>query len=338
MLRDAEGCEPGLFLNGVQDMSATRRLCRVLSSTAMMPGCYKVLPVAFIVVLASLSSAVAMAQTFSLSVDSRSNLYSAGHATVPTTPNGGGILPPYVVLTPGNGRTLTLTSVSGLVSYNDVDAPPLYIGQYNGPDGGAVTFQDTFFPNNYLTNSPPPPGLLPPSDADSPTTFYMDMDSVGGISGMKLYESDPLARRVMFLSGVFTTNACSPASGPSILDFSSDALTTSFTKLSPLMYQTFFIGDGLTGTQSGVTQEFIVPDGATHLYLGFLDGAYFVGGPDYYDNNRGSFSVQGMVAVPEPSSLMLTGIGAAVLMLAYRRRVPGSNDSQEPRGLLRPTD
>jgi hypothetical protein len=28
--------------------------------------------------------------------------------------------------------------VTGSVSYNDVDAPLAYIGQYNGPDGGAV--------------------------------------------------------------------------------------------------------------------------------------------------------------------------------------------------------
>lgn len=29
----------------------------------------------------------------------------------------------------------------------------------------------------------------------------------------------------------------------------------------------------------------------TRLYLGIIDGSYFVGPPDYYGNNRGSFGV-----------------------------------------------
>ena len=44
-----------------------------------------------------------------------------------------------------------------------------------------------------------------------------------------------------------------------------------FAILSPLMQQTFFIGDGLTGTGSGAVQQFVVPAGATQLFLGSSD-------------------------------------------------------------------
>lgn len=58
-----------------------------------------------------------------------------------------------------------------------------------------------------------------------------------------------------------------------------------FATLSPLLQQTFFIGDGLTGTGSGAVQQFVVPAGATRLFLGSSDaeGANF--------NNYGRFMV-----------------------------------------------
>jgi hypothetical protein len=45
-----------------------------------------------------------------------------------------------------------------------------------------VNFEDANWPNNYLTTSGTP-GLLPPSAANAPTTFYMDMASAGGCPG-----------------------------------------------------------------------------------------------------------------------------------------------------------
>lgn len=270
--------------------------------------------------LVTVWSTAASAQSFSLSVDSKANLYAAGQTTLPLL--GGGTLPPAIALTPGTGRVLTFASVSGSVSYNDVDAPPIYLGQYNGPDGGAVNFQDANWPNNYLTTSGTP-GLLPPSAANAPTTFYMDMASAGGVSGLLLYESDPSARRVMFLSGLFTSGGVPQTPAPASLNFSSsygsNALTTSFAQLSPLLNQSFYIGDGLTGTGSGATQSFLVPDGATHVYLGIVDGGYFVGAPDYYDNNSGSFAVQGTVAVPEPATSAAL-VAAAVAIGCLRRQ------------------
>jgi hypothetical protein len=82
-----------------------------------------------------------------------------------------------------------------------------------------------------------------------------------------------------------------------------------------VLQQLFFIGDGLTGTGSGSVQTFIVPSGATQLYLGTGDGY------GWY-NNSGSFSVTvntpGTVATPEPASSLLLLIGIAGLALFAR--------------------
>jgi hypothetical protein len=195
----------------------------------------------------------------------------------------------------------TFSSVTGSVSYNDVDAPPAYLGQYNGPDGGAVLFADANFPGDFLTTSSPA-GLISPSEG-SPTTFYLDMDPYGGISGMKLFETVPADRRVMFLAGVFLTDAAPSGTAPASLDFSSTALGRSFSVLAPELQKTFYIGDGLTGTGSGSVQSFLVPDNATRLFLGFVDGSYFVGGRDIRSDslsNLPAYGATGTISVDVP--------------------------------------
>lgn len=83
------------------------------------------------------------------------------------------------------------------------------------------------------------------------------------------------------LVGVFL-DASQPSlsAAPASLDFS----TTNFTTLSPLLKQAFFIGDGRTGTGSGTVQTFVVPAGATRLFLGTSDGFGWF-------NNSGQFNV-----------------------------------------------
>lgn len=71
----------------------------------------------------------------------------------------------------------------------------------------------------------------------------------------------------------------SPA--PPALDFSTPA-SRDYITLSPLLQQTFFIGDGFTS--GAVAQGIVVPSGATRLYLGTLDGCC-------WGNNVGSFDV-----------------------------------------------
>ena len=97
---------------------------------------------------------------------------------------------------------------------------------------------------------------------------------------------------------------------PSSLDFGSIGL--GFPSLSPGLKQVFFIGDGLTGTGSGATQEFFIPAGATRLFLGTMDGFE-------WSNNLGSFDV----TVPEPSALLLFPFGLTVMGLIRRRLIQG---------------
>jgi len=127
-------------------------------------------------------------------------------------------------------------------------------------------------------NSPPDGG----SDL-SPT----DINSYGGISGIK-------APNTMMLVGVFLGSGSPSSTSPSILDF--NTIGMDFTTLCPELQQTFFIGDGLTS--GGESQAFIVPTGATRLFLGIADAGGFKGDPSWYDDNTGSFEV----AVTQPTT------------------------------------
>ena len=61
-------------------------------------------------------------------------------------------------------------------------------------------------------------------------------------------------------------------------------------EFSPELRQVFYIGDGLTGTGSGVAQVFHLPSSATRLYLGFADGYFQLGLPGFYGDNTGSLT------------------------------------------------
>jgi hypothetical protein len=111
-----------------------------------------------------------------------------------------------------------------------------------------------------------------------------NINSFGGISGLRD------AHAALFLAGVFLRGGDQPSTPPPRLDFSAGgSLGHNFRSLSPRLGQTFFIGDGFTA--DGRAQQFVVPDGATHLYLGFLDALSFTGDPGYYEDNRGSLTI-----------------------------------------------
>lgn len=99
---------------------------------------------------------------------------------------------------------------------------------------------------------------------------------------------------------------------PDVLDFSRIGLD--FASLSPQLQQTFYIGDGLRGEGVGPQQIFNVPEGATRLFLGTMDGGE-------WNNNAGAFEVR-IQPVPEPSSLVLMAMGVLGLG-AWRRRGHG---------------
>jgi hypothetical protein len=111
------------------------------------------------------------------------------------------------------------------------------------------------------------------------------------------------------LVGVFLDSARPDLSPPpQALDFSSNP---DFSTLSPRLKQVFFIGDGRTSAST--LQQFVVPSGATRLFLGTMDGwGWF--------NNQGSFTVEVHV-VAEPSALCLLSVGAIGFVVgAWRRR------------------
>jgi hypothetical protein len=91
------------------------------------------------------------------------------------------------------------------------------------------------------------------------------------------------------LTGVFT-NGHPSGSPPASYNYSGGLGATTF---SPQLNQVFFIGDGLTGSNSGSPQRFVVPPNATELWLGFADAVNFTGPPGAYGDNAGSLNVSG---------------------------------------------
>ncbi len=138
-----------------------------------------------------------------------------------------------------------------------------------------------------------------------------NINSAAGISGLTH------ANVNMFLAGVFLDNA-TPVTAPARLSFSQPE---NFTSISPLLGQTFFIGDGFTDTGS-VQQQFNVPDGANRLFLGFVDAADpipFQGNPGFYFDNIGTLTANlSVTAIPEPSSIALVLVASFVLLKRCR--------------------
>jgi hypothetical protein len=133
--------------------------------------------------------------------------------------------------------------------------------------GATITFNVT----GGVDNTGAPPSLSP----DGGGVFTTSPNN--GIAGATW----PINALVgVFLDDSLPTSTPAPAD----LDFSGSGVGTSFTTLSPGLKQPFFIGDGLTGTGTGSVQTFVVPAGATRLFLGTSDGFGWF-------NNSGSFTV-----------------------------------------------
>jgi len=203
----------------------------------------------------------ASARPTAVVVSAMANIYGAGRADPP----GGGILPPSVTLK-HHDQCVTFTKVRGSLRHAKRAAPCPTVDR-------CITIDDNEAEHTHL-NDPDGVGAYPPTSSN---TGYKS------ISGIKA----PFAG---YLVGVFVDKHGPKGEAPPALDFTTGA-GTAFTTLAPLLNQTFFIGDGLTGDDTGTLQTFTVPDKAATLYLGISDADGFNGSPGAYFDNVGEFKV-----------------------------------------------
>ncbi|MBE9088610.1 DUF4114 domain-containing protein [Microcystis aeruginosa LEGE 11464] len=154
---------------------------------------------------------------------------------------------------------------------------PILVSQLPIVAASTLTFDVT----GSVNNDPFPSGLTPDGGI---FLSHRQLDE-NGISN--------LTAPINSLVGVFLTDEQpNLTSAPDELNFEETGNITNginYTKLSPKVKQVFFIGDGKNN--DGVTQEIIVPEGATRLFLGTMDGY------DWY-NNYGSFDVNITAEIP----------------------------------------
>jgi YVTN family beta-propeller protein len=185
---------------------------------------------------------------------------------------------------PPGSQTLTLSGLADiynagrLSSNSDGTLPPVYVF----PAGANQSLVFSNVTGSGYASGP----TTTQTSADGANNFgigYTGINSANGLSGIRYEGKTPL-----FMVGVFKDdNGTTPT--PADLTYSA-GVNDNLLSYSPLMNQVFFIGDGLSGTGSGVAQRFTVPAGATHLYLGFLDANNYNGNPGAYFDNGGSFS------------------------------------------------
>lgn len=122
--------------------------------------------------------------------------------------------------------------------------------------------------------------------------------------------------RTMFLVGVFLSDAEPENPAPPTPNVTS---SNSIREFFPLLHQQFYIGDGRTS--SGDSQRFLVPDGATRLFLGFADGSVFQGLPGFYDDNRGGFraefEIQPTLSFDRKTSVLIDPDDSSVLSFTH---------------------
>jgi len=101
------------------------------------------------------------------------------------------------------------------------------------------------------------------------------------------------------------------SAAPDLLNFGTQS-SENYHTLAPLIKQVFLIGDGKTNT--GIPQQIVVPEGATQLALGTMDGH------GWY-NNWGAFDVEvterSPVQVPEPNSI-IGSLAFGALCIGFR--------------------
>ena len=109
------------------------------------------------------------------------------------------------------------------------------------------------------------------------------------------------------LLGVFLDDTQpSLLTAPAGLDF--EVIGLDFLSLAPTLRQVFFIGDGFTS--GAISQQFVIPAGATRLYLGTMDGSEWA-------NNVGTIDIV-VSPIPVPAAGWLFGSALGLLGMRWR--------------------
>ena len=169
-----------------------------------------------------------------------------------SAPGGGNV--PTAEMSVGAGNCITVTKVTGSLKCSS--------------RRGCITLN-----SGGNLNDPDGTGAAPATSSNTGS---------GSISGIT-------APNAGYLVGLFTKAAGPSGPAPAALDFTS--IGTNFASLSPALNQTFFIGDGHTGDNSGAVQQFTVPAGARRLWLGISDACNYNGAPGCYTDNSGTYTV-----------------------------------------------
>ena len=80
----------------------------------------------------------------------------------------------------------------------------------------------------------------------------------------------------------------------------------------PILNQPFYLGDGLKGRGTGQTKSVYIPDSATSLYFGFVDGSGFQGAAGAYGDNVGTLSVTYSITISPIVSLKNPNDGTTI--------------------------
>lgn len=165
---------------------------------------------------------------------------------------------------------------SGTASWGDTPSNASPVLAMNVTAGRTLTFSATGS-TTYNTSSP-----YSSSDGDSIVTYHNEYagDGEPGLqNGIQTITCPECALIGVFLTSAAPNTQTAPTSG---LDYTSSASQNQASYSSLQLQQPFFIGNG--SNSASVTQSFVVPTGATRIYLGLYDQC------QNYDN-KGSLSV-----------------------------------------------